>query len=422
MFDSEITVAVLDENENLLGYLNPKHTQITEVNGLYKHRTISIVCQLVDEVNTDLSKYDVMLTQGNKIWKESTTDGDSCLYVLRGNKEYGDDMMDVTVSGIEVSSELGQLKILRDDAFEWTVDSSFIATVAGELFDSGTLDGPTTTVDFNGAVTPLAILNEIQDKTGGEFQFRYEYDQTTDTIKRYIDFHDTVGVEHPGIIEIGYNTKGITLSIDEDDVGSAAGPTGKPSNATDTFHADRQAFEDLAITKGQSIPLWVTKDSSGNESYGPNVAAPYAKTAGEGWVNCDETNERVASYDEIQPKAGTSGDIQRIITFDSSETNKYNLYWLCVDKIREHLRPNVEISVDFVNLIKLAGTEDYYNIGDVVHIQLPAGTVVQCRITGTTKDPREPGSERIDISTYRSTFMQDFFQNKFKNPDSVVFS
>ena len=67
MFDKEVTVAVLDKQENLLGFLNPKHVQITEVNELYKLRTITITCQLIDENNNELSTYDEMLNNGKKI-------------------------------------------------------------------------------------------------------------------------------------------------------------------------------------------------------------------------------------------------------------------------------------------------------------------------------------------------------------------
>lgn len=420
MFDSEITVAVLDDTEKLLGYLNPKHVQISEVNELYKLRTLTIVCQLVDENNTDLSKYDTMLRSGYKIWKQSTTDGDSCLYVLKGDKVYGDDFTSVTVMAVEVAVELGEYKILRDSGFEWTVDSTFINNTFGELFDAGTIDGPTEQVDYSGALTPLAIINEIQDKTGGEFQYRYEYDPALDMIKRYIDFHEQVGVTHPDVIELGYNAKIISLKTNEDEVYSAAGPEGEPSSASDEFHQNRKAFEDLEVVKGSSIPLYYTKDDSGNLIPGNNAYAPYAKPAGQNYVECDEPSELIAAYQRIQHKAGSSGSSPRLKTFTSSETHPINLYWECVNTIRNHLQPAVELGIELVNLLKLEGTDEYYNIGDVVNIRLPGrDDVVTCRITKTTKDPRNPTGEQLEISTYRTTFMQDFFQKYFKSSGAI---
>lgn len=422
MFDAETTVAVLDQNENLIGYLNPEHVQINDTRELYKLRTITIVCQLIDETNNDLSKYDEMLRSGNKIWKPSTTDGDSCLYVLKGDKIYGDNFTDVTVTGIEVAVELGEYKILRDSGFEWSVDSTLITDLFGELFDPGTIDGPTETVNHTGALTPLAIINEIQDKTGGEFQYRYEYDPANDEIKRYLDFHETIGETHSEVIEMGYNAKVIHLIINEDEVCSAAGPIGEPSSASDEFHQNRKTFEDLVVVKGSSIPLYYTKDDNGNLIPGNNAYAPYGKGAGENYVECDEESELVANYTRVHHKGG-SGNSPRLKTFTSSETHPVNLYWECVNTVKANLQPSVELSIELVNLLKLEGAAKYYRIGDVVPVRLPGrDDVVTCRITKTIKDPRDPANEQVEISTYKSTFMQDFFQKYFKSPGAIQLS
>lgn len=423
MFDSEITVAVLDAEENLLGHLNPKHVQISEVNELYKLRTTTIVCQLVDENNTDLSKYDEMLTSGNKIWKQSTTDGDSCLYVIKGDKIYGEDFTSVTITAMEVAVELGQYKTLRSSAFHWIVNSTFINNTFGDLFSAGIIDGPTEQVDYSGALTPLAIINEIQEKTGGEFQYRYEYDPVNDLIKRYIDFYGTVGEIHQGIIELGYNAKVINLKINEDDVCTAASPIGEPTSSTDEFHKNRKAFEDLSVTKGSSIPLYYTKNDDGTLIPGNNAYAPYAKVTGRNYVECDTPSEIVANYSRIQHKAGVGGSSPRVKTFTSSEDHPVNMYWAAVNTIKAHLQPSVELGIELVNLLKIEGTAEYYNIGDVLNIRLPGREdVVTCRITKTIKDPRNPSGEKVEISTYRATFMQDFFQKYFKSPGAIQLS
>ena len=424
MFDKEITVVVLDKNENVLGFLSPRHTRISETNKLYQARTITLTCDLIDENNqTDLSLYDTMLSHGNKIWREGTTDGDSCLFVLNDDKSYDEDMTEVTITGTEVSIELGKCKLIFSDSFSWIVNEALISSKCGELYDAGEIDGPTTATTYSGVLTPLQMINEIQNSTGGEFRYRYIYDSETDMIKRYIDFYETVGVTHEQVIRVGETLDGIEYSEDESNVAIAAGPTGKPSSSTDDFNQRMKAFWDLAITKGQTIKLWVATDSSGNTTYGPDVQAPYAKVAGQGWVVCDEESELVAAYTHIQSKAGTTGELPRIHTFTTSEKDAINIYWECVENIRDHLQPDVSLGGDIINLSKIEGLEDveYYNVGDIVYIQLRSGGVVQCRVTSTTKDPREPASERFEISTYKSTFMQDFFTAKFKNPDSVVF-
>ena len=426
-FESEVTIAVLDNDENLLGWLNPQYVQVPEVNELYKLRTITITHPLTDEIHDKPSFYGSLLKEGNKLWRETTTDGDSCLYVILGPVIYSDDLTSVTITAIEVAYELGQLDIVDEENVSWIVNSAFIASICGSLFDTGVITGPTTVTSYSGDLTPLGILQEIQKQTGGEFQYRYEYDTELEYIRRYVDFLPTVGNVHGTIVDViklGKNATKISLQTDETDVGSATGPVGKPSgnSGNDTFHEDRARFKELAITKGQMIPLFVTKDSSGNISYGPNVAAPYAKVAGKMWVECDEESELVANYQRIKSKGGTTGSGPRIITFDSSESNEITMYWLCVDTTRQHLQPDVTITCDLIDLKSIEGLENStFNIGDVIYIYLPfSNVVVQCRITKTTKDPRKPEDLVIEINTYKSTFMQDFFQNYFKNPGPVV--
>jgi len=423
-FEDEVTIAVLDSEEVLLGFLNPKHVRIKETNELYKLRTIKIQHQLYDEDNQDLTRYDTLLTAGNKIWKKESGDGDSVLYILRGNKEYGDNFKDITIEGIEAAAELGQIEVFRDDEFTWTINSAWVTTYTGNLFDEGTLTGPAIDTSYSGALTALAIIQEVQKNTGGEFQFRYEYDPLNKRINRYIDYLTTVGKTHDQVIEIGYNAKNIKLEIDESDVAVAAAPVGKPSNpgsSTDTFHVDRTAWEALHIDKTDLIPLYVTKDDAGNPLNGPDTAAPYDKDAGNNFVENDVPGELVANYQRIYYKAGTVGDDPRIITFESSETNEYNMYWDCVDKIREHLNPEVNIECDIVDLSKLEGADgELFNIGDTIYIKLPGRTdAIQCRITKTVKDPRHPESMDITINTYRMSFMQDFFQSTFKGHANI---
>ena len=117
----------------------------------------------------------------------------------------------MTITATEAAMELGKIQKFRDSAFDdWIVNETFINKYCGKLFDAGILDGPMDSTAYNGELMSLAIINEIQEKTGGEFQYRYEYDETNDVIKRYIDFHDQVGKPHTDIIEMGRNAKIIT--------------------------------------------------------------------------------------------------------------------------------------------------------------------------------------------------------------------
>jgi len=422
MSNADRTVAVLKgDTEAVLGFLDPRWSQIQEGDELYMFRTITITHQLTDENNPDVSKYDSMLVEGNKIWREKTQNGTSCLYVIRGEKSYDRENNNVKVTAVEVAVELSEYDLVRGSGV-WDVTT--VLNTWGALFSKGNVTA-TGTCKYNGTYTAHAILQRIQAQTGVEFQFRYEYDPSIDGIRRYIDLMPQIGTEHLTVIEEAYNSDKIDISTDSSDVRIAAAPAGEPDSANSDFHKVRKEWEDLVITKGQYIPLYYTTDDQGNEKVGEYAYAPYAKPAGK-IVECDNPTELTAGYGRIyKQKSAGGGSYPRIWTFTSTETNPYNIYWDCVDAIREHKDPKVDISCNIVDLKQLKGAEsEYYNTGDIVYIRIKGRTdAIQCRITKTTKDPRNPESTSIEISNYKTSFMRDFFKNgTFKSPGAIQIS
>jgi hypothetical protein len=131
-----------------------------------------------------------------------------------GEVDYDNTDNTITVDAEEVATELSMNAVYRSSSFSWTVNTTFISTYFGDLFDAGTLSGPgtTTSTDYTGALTPMAILREIENNTGGEFQIRYEYNPTTLKIERYIDYLDAIGSTHSTIIDLQYNALEIGLT------------------------------------------------------------------------------------------------------------------------------------------------------------------------------------------------------------------
>lgn len=421
MFEKEITVAVLNQGEQLLGFLHPRLVEIQETNELYKLRGIQLTHPLFTERNTDLSKYDALLTPGNKIWRGETADGKPVLYVILGEKEFDFQAKTVSVYAEEAATELGQNQIFRSSAFSWTVNSSFISTYMGGLFEAGTLEGPSTATTYNGALTPLAILRAIEANTGGEFEFRYSLEGGR--IHRYIDFKDQIGTVHNTPIRLGYNASKITLSINEADTRIAAAPIGTPSDGSSTFHQAIANFTNTTIDPNTPIPLYVTKDDAGNSVNGPLVNPPYYKPSGQNYVECDNQSELVASYQRIQKAAAASrGTYPRIHTFETSEENAYNIYWLCVDNLREHLEPEININCEVADIKKLQGLEgEHYNTGDTVYIRLPGRVnTLEARVLKTVKDPRNPAEDTIEIGNYKTNFMADFFKGYYKSAGNIT--
>ena len=267
-------------------------------------------------------------------------------------------------------------------------------------------------------ITPLAILQEIQKHTKGEFQYRYQYNPTTNKIKRYIDHLPQIGITHPEIIELNYNATNIELEIDESNTTIAASPTGQPSSSENTFHEDRQTFENLTITKGQEIPQYYTKK---DKEYipGPTASAPYTKQANTNYVICDDTKELTSNYRYIQNKKGIKKTYPRLITFNSTESHPINLYWACVEALKQHLQPEIEIKTTPITLNTLTNKETIYNVGDTIYIRLPGRNItIQARITKTIKKPRTPETTQITIKTYHNNFLNDLYNNYYKeNPN-----
>lgn len=621
-FEKELTIAVMDQNENPLGYLDSNCVQLTETNELYNLRLLDITHPLMDEHAVEgenaYSRYDTLLVHGNKLWMPQSPTGDSCLYILNADKPYDFDKNLISITATEAAVELSQNKVIRLNTTLTTSTTNlttFLQTHYCELFQVGTINGPSSTVTLNGAFTPLEILRKIETTTGGEFKFRYEYENGQ--INRYIDFYDQIGDTHTTPIELGYNATGIDLTLNEENTRIAAAPTGEPSNDASSFHAALAAFEAMAFSTSTQIPLYVTKDDAGTTVTGPLAYPPYPKPAGQNWVESNVSGELVASYQRCKPcktllnkyysdtfedgtysdwtleggtpaiessspisgnysikhtgngsdslnnllhratsqlnkvtkfdfKLATQGvatntplvflwflrwtstgkmmlwtaynsstgkqtlniskyesstwtDIKsvdwltgklavgtkysfeitdtgsniivkingttilstayttgqgvgdigygankdssgiwdnietfpyglpttlsqpRIYTFDTTETNVYNLYWLCVENIRSYLQPEVTIKSTVVDIKKLKGaTPEQYKTGDTVHVRLPnKTTVVQARITKTVKDPREPESDDITISSYQTSHLGDLYKGYYKSAGTI---
>jgi hypothetical protein len=405
VFDEKTTIVVLNPTESLIDFLNPDMVSITEYNELYSLRGLELTHPLFDEGNTTTTnRYSQLLLPGNKVWRATTCDGTPCLYVLNGEKEYNYEDNTITHYAEEVAVELGQVPPFRSSSFTWTVNASFINTYMRNLVTPGVLTGPSTSTSYNGCLTPLSMLREIEANTGGEFQFRYNYE--AGRIYRYLDYLNMVGTTHTTPIELGYNAKNISVKINEEDSRIAAAPIGEPSSDTSNFHAALKSFEDLVVSTSVQIPLWVTKDESGVEVNGPLAYPPYPKPAGQGYVACDVEAEQVANYLEVQRQSTSPGTYPRMHTFTTSEENEYNIYWLCVTNLREHLEPEINIDCTVADLNAIDGRDvGPFNVGDTVYIRIPGlGNVVEARVLKTTKNPREPDSDKIEIGNYITDF------------------
>ena len=298
-----------------------------------------------------------------------------------------------------------------------SVDESFLSNIYGSQFDIGTVEG-TETFNYNGVITPMALIREIEAQTGYEFQFRYEYNPATKKIERYLDFLERRGKTHNTPIEIGYNTDNIIYTLDEAEVGIAATPTGNAGDDNEgktNFHKARYDWLKLEVNPEVQIPLWATKDQDDNWIYGPLTYPPYPKNVDENFVY-SSSEDSAASYVEIQGKAGSETSIERMVIFESSEEHPYNLYWLCVDKIREKQQPTVQLVADIADIRDLVEDDpQYFNVGDTMYLKLPGSLeLIECRIMKTTKNPRQRGKDNIELGNHHINFFADYLDVKVR--------
>ena len=327
MYDEEVTLAILNPAETLLGFLHPKYVDVEETiewNGL---RTIKITHPIFDDNRENLNYYNNLLAMGNKVWWNETPNGDGCLYVLLDDKTVDPATNKVTITAEEAAVELSMIPPWRFAATSRTVDATAINSYMGNLFTAGTIES--IVLNYTGVISLMATLREIEKQGNKEVQFRYSYNPTTGIISRYVDIITTKGTVHTDPIEIGYNTENILLEETEADTAIAAAPCGIPSDTTSAnltkFNTVRDEFAALVVSTGTQIPLWVTKDSAGNDVNGPMVYPPYAKSASTNYVACPVADS-AADYKQVQQKEKGATSILEL--FSSIHQQKINIIFI----------------------------------------------------------------------------------------------
>lgn len=412
MVDMELQILILNGREQILGSLNPDIVDITETNQYGGIKTIEIVHPLYDGEND--YDYDSLLTQGNKIWRNQTVDGEACLYILNSEKEKDIDTLTMTAEDVLV--ELNDCGVVESSsATPITINAAQLTTWFGNWFTIGTFETPIgkNTISFTGTLTRMMLLRLIEEETGNIFVTRYEYNPDTNIIHRYLDFKRSIGVEHLTPLEIGENTDKIEIATNEDDTFRSIVPIIKDSESSGATAATVKTsqvmadFKALAVNVGQSIPMIIEKQQTEMAAADPYTGnklektvavwnAPFKKDAGSWEVYLAAPYP--ASYNNIYNKEGSATLARKIGTVETSETNKYVIYNLCALKLMDKKDPHLSIEATVHDLQELPGGNLPYNCGDIVHIRLPNREgVITSRVEKTEKNPRETGSSKITI-------------------------
>jgi len=289
-----------------------------------------------------------------------------------------------------------------------TVDSSWISSVTGGLFQAGTVES--TTMYYGGVATPMALLRELENQTGKTVKFRYEY-SVEEGIKRYIDIVSNPGVEHRKPIEIGYDTENITLEESEADSSIAIAPIHRTSSQEDIqkYHEVYNQWELLSVNPGDMIPGMVIIDQDNNVIEGPKLPAPFKKDAGSKYIY-DTTGASGIEYHNIF-NPSTGNNIMKVYPFDVNESHPYNIYWKLVEKLYEIRQPTVKFTTNVHNISLLSDTLDdtYYNVQDTVYLHINwREDKIPATVIKTEKSSIDPSKDRIELGNYQINFLSDY--------------
>lgn len=395
----DIDILVLNNDETIIGWLNPSLVDITEYNDDSGLQNIKLTHPVNDDTKND---YDSWLEHGNKIWISETEDLKSCLYVINAEKTVDQD--DIIITAEEVLVELNNLEpIENSDADPITINSTQLNTWFGDLFNIETIEtgNKANTTSFTGTINPMALLRQIEKDTGNYFITRYEKDTSSNVIHRYLDFKQSLGVTHDVPIEIGENTDKIELEINEEDTYTAIAPIIKCSDnavTTDTVTAAEilSNFKSLTVNIGDNIPMIIEKKEDGTEVVTAYWNAPFKKDAGSYKVY--STDYTKSNYTHIRKKEASSSVLNKTGNIETSETNKYVIYNLCALALMDKQDPVLNITAEVKDLRRLQGIESSYCAGDTVYVRLPHRSgLVESKVTDTEKNPRLIGESKITI-------------------------
>lgn len=257
-----LAIVVLSKEEEFLGFLDPDLCNMTETHseGL---RTLLLNYKFQD-LHTDKQLFKI----GNKVWVSGDKNLDDCLYVINTPVEtdvYKDNSFTMTIE--EVLTELNyaplfsQNQIKEENGFKITttvgqravtINWNFLNYFFGDYYNIGVvqkcLNEDYNKVALSGTMTLMGLLRYIEEETGNVFVTRYEKDQKTNVIHRYLDFLNPIDVSKDWELNIEYDfVQGVedTGVFDED---------GNPSSDEDEY-ADTETVDDLVNFDTDYTPL-----------------------------------------------------------------------------------------------------------------------------------------------------------------------
>ena len=266
------TILVLNPEEEPLEYLDSEQCEIEEISEEKELRRLTLIYPLGDNINHTRDIFKI----GNKVWIPGGNGLDPCLYIISSANKFDfweDNNIELELE--EVLVELNYVELFEQRGIEKIIiDSTFIEEEFGNYFiiDSDNIEDCLNEnlqeVALNGTMTKLELLRYIEEETSNIFVTRYEKDETTNVIHRYLDFKqpNNVGRELNTVIDLSFNADNIEYTVDESDTFKAMAPIlslDSISGESEMTRSDLQTiinnWKNLSISKGASIPMILEK-------------------------------------------------------------------------------------------------------------------------------------------------------------------
>lgn len=228
-------IVSLSPDERFLQFLDPDLCEIKETIKKGEVRTITLNYYFQDY------KEDKQLFRiGNKLWLSGDINLTDCLYVINTNVK--EDIYDNNCFTIELEEVLVELNTAPfvshldftdhsdvfktktlNGALEVKIDWNSLNYWFGGFFNIGVvqdcLNERVQWIPFFGTYNRMNLLRYIEEQTGNVFVTRYEKDEVTNIIHRYLDFINPINISKNWEYHLEYDFKDTTgpIFVDEND-------------------------------------------------------------------------------------------------------------------------------------------------------------------------------------------------------------
>lgn len=441
--DDEIktfNIIVMNQEEEVITWLDPDLVEIKEINKTDTCRTIQLKTILEERFAEETPWFN----QGNKIFIPETMGITSCLYVI--NTEYNIDYIDrniVEVTAEEVLVELNYEVTSLYPTAPINVTRKELEAWFGEYYKIGEIDTPTGNKQINPyeTLTLMDLYRMIEEKTERVFVTEYLILEDN-TIERRLHLKNETNLRNVAqteYLDLNWNLKSLELEVSEENTYTAMAPILSKRSVTNTtginlaasstasgssnfisamenLTSDNvdtsedalkvfEAWKEHEVEYREYVPMICEKNSDGSVNYTAYWYAPFKKAKDSLFIEVPYTTD--SNYPRIMQRYYKEDEENRAMPkpktghVTTSETDPNAIYNVCANALLEKLHPVFKLKVDVADIQDLLGVNNLgYTLYETLYVRPPRfNYYIPCYVSGTEKDPHQPGLNKITIET-----------------------